>query len=233
MKNFLLSRFHLICCITSILVMILSFTIFFTFIYYTKKLSRLSLLIIYKYIFIFLVYLLHLLYSINNLLNKDFSYSTKVISCFYLSHMFVLQLAINIQHYVNLRNPCYILKNVFKNEFIIFLFILIIFLSSILIAIFPYFSQNDILSIIDYIFQENDENYFDIYFHDNRILSPLIIIIFGGLLYLFFQTRNFYRNLKEKSLEHLKYTNATFFVINIIYLLYGFLLFLSNFFLLK
>ena len=216
MQNLLFPYFHLVICIISVFEMFLSFLMFFTYIFYTKKLSRLGLLIICKYLFLFFIFFLHLFYSINNLFNKNYSYSTKVISNFYLSYMFLLQVAINIQFYINMRNPCYILKYIFNNELGIIFFIIIILIESVFIAIVPYFFQNDVINIFDYIFSENNDDYFNIYYQDNKILSPIIIITFFGLLYLFFQIRKFYRNLKEKSLEHLKYSNTIFLVINIL-----------------
>ena len=230
MQNLLFPYFHLIICIISVFEMFLSFLMFFTYIFYTKKLSRLGLLIICKYLFLFFIFFLHLFYSINNLFNKNYSYSTKVISNFYLSYMFLLQVAINIQFYINMRNPCYILKYIFNNELGIIFFIIIILIESIFIAIVPYFFQNDVINIFDYIFSENNDDYFNIYYQDNKILSPIIIITFFGLLYLFFQIRKFYRNLKEKSLEHLKYSNTTFLIINILYLTFALFLFLLKYF---
>ena len=49
------------------------------------------------------------------------------------------------------------------------------------------------------------------------------------MFYLFFQIRKFYRNLKEKSLEHLKYANAIFLTINILYLAFGLFLLIMKF----
>lgn len=95
---------------------------------------------------------------------------------------------------------------------------------------FSVFFQEEILNIYSFVLSKNEENYFDIYFQENKILSPIIIIIFFGLFYLFFQIRKFYRNLKEKSLEHLKYTNATLLIINSLYLLFALLLFLIKLF---
>ena len=230
MQNLLFSQFHLVCCISSIFVMIFSLIVIFTFIYYTKKLSRLNILIICKYLFLFFIYFIHLFFSINNIFDKYYSYSTQAISSFFLGFLFLLQVEINLEYYRNLRDPCYILKYIFNNEFEILLIIFIILIISIFIAIFPFFFQEEILNIYSFVLSKNEENYFDIYFQENKILSPIIIIIFFGLFYLFFQIRKFYRNLKEKSLEHLKYTNATLLIINSLYLLFALLLFLIKLF---
>ena len=229
MQNLLFSHFHLICSISSILVMIFSFIIVFIEIYYTEKLSRISIILICKYLFLLFVFFLHLCFSINNQLNIFYSYSTKVISSFCISNIFLLQVAMNIQYYLNLRNPCYILKYIFNNELGVFLFIFIILVTSILIAILPYFFQSDVTTLYDFVLPENNYNYFDVYFQDNKLLSPLIIIEFLGMFYLFFQIRKFYRNLKEKSLEHLKYANAIFLTINILYLAFGLFLLIMKF----
>ena len=220
MQKLVFSQFHLVCCISSILVMIYSFIAVFTLIYYTEKLSRLNLLIICKYLFLFFIYFLHLFFSINNLFDKDYSYSTSVISSFYLCFSFLLQVAINIEYYRNLRNPCYILKYIFNNEFEIFIKIFIILIISCFIAIFPFFFQKEKSNIYDFILSKNDQNYFSICFQENKLLSPLITLIFFVLFYLFFQTRKFYRNLKDKSLEHLKYSNGILLVINSLYLIF-------------
>ena len=230
MQNLIFPHFHLVCCISSILIMIYSLTVIFTLIFYTKKFSRLNLLIICKNTLIFFIYLLYLFFSINNMLEINYSYSTKAISSFEVSFIFLLNVAINIEYYKNLRNPCYILKYIFNNEFEIFINIFIILAISIIIAIFPFFFQKENLNIYDFIISKNEQNYFDIYFQDNKILSLLIIIIFFGLFYLFFQIRKFYRNLKEKSLEHLKYTNTTLLVMNILFFLFGILLIIIKFF---
>ena len=230
MQNLLFSQFHLVCCISSIFVMIFSLIVIFTFIYYTKKLSRLNILIICKYLFLFFIYFIHLFFSINNIFDNYYSYSTQAISSFFLGFLFLLQVEINLEYYRNLRDPCYILKYIFNNEFEILLIIFIILIISIFIAIFPFFFQEEILNIYSFVLSKNEENYFDIYFQENKILSPIIIIIFFGLFYLFFQIRKFYRNLKEKSLEHLKYTNATLLIINSLYLLFALLLFLIKLF---
>ena len=229
MQNLLFSHFHLVCSISSILVMIFSFIIVFIEIYYTEKLSRISLILICKYLFLLFVFFLHLCFSIHNQLNIFYSYSTKVISSFCIANIFLLQVAMNIQYYLNLRNPCYILKHIFNNELGVFLFIFIILVSSILIAILPYYFQSDITTMYDFVLPENNDNYFNVYFQDNKLLSPLIIIEFLGTFYVFFQIRKFYRNLKEKSLEHLKYANAIFLIINILYLAFGLFLLIMKF----
>ena len=172
MQNLLFSHFHLICSISSILVMIFSFIIVFIEIYYTEKLSRISIILICKYLFLLFVFFLHLCFSINNQLNIFYSYSTKVISSFCISNIFLLQVAMNIQYYLNLRNPCYILKYIFNNELGVFLFIFIILVTSILIAILPYFFQSDVTTLYDFVLPENNYNYFDVYFQDNKLLSP-------------------------------------------------------------
>ena len=229
MQKLLFPHFHLVICILSILIIIYCLATIFALLYYTKKLSRINLLIISKNIFIFFLYLLHLFFSINNQLEIKYSYSTRAISSFSTSLFFLLNVAINIAYYRNLRNPCYVLKYIFNNEFEIFIYIFIILIISILIAIFPYFFQEESLNIYNFIFSENDENYFDIYFQNNKILSPLITIIFIGLFYIFFQIRKFYRNLKEKSLEHLKYINTTLLIMNILFFLFGILLIIIKF----
>ena len=99
MKKLLFSQFHLFCGIVSMLVMLFCFIIFFTLIYYTKRLSRLNLLIICKYTFIFFIFALHLCFAINNtFFDKTYFYSTKIISSFYLGFIFFLQAAINIEY---------------------------------------------------------------------------------------------------------------------------------------
>ena len=230
MQKLVFSHFHLVCCISSVLVMIFSFIIIFTLIYYQKKLSRLNILIICKYLFIFFIYFLHLFFSINNLFGKNYSYSTKVISSFYLCFIFLLQVAVNVEYYRNLKNPCYILKYIFNNEYEIIINIFILLIISGIIAIFPFFFQKEMPSIYDFIFSKNDENYFDIHFKENKLLSPIITTIFFGLFYLFFQIRKFYRNLKEKSLEHLKYSNASLLIINSLYLVFVITLSLIKYF---
>ena len=230
MKKLLFSQFHLFCGIVSILVMLFCFIIFFTLIYYTKRLSRLNLLIICKYTFIFFIFALHLCFAINNtFFDKTYFYSTKIISSFYLGFIFFLQAAINMEYYLKLRNPIDILKNIFNNEFKIFLIIFIVLISSIVVALLPYFLQNEINNIFDFVFSKTEENYFDISFKENRILCLLICLIFFGLFYLFFQIRLFYRNLKEKSLEHLKYTNASLLVTNSLYLIFEITSFILNY----
>ena len=220
MKKLMFSLFHISCGLLCILVMIFSFVVFFTLIYYTKKYSRINLLIICKYLFIFFIHLVLFFFSINNHLNINYSYSTKVISSFNLCFIFLLQFAINIEYYIDLRNPLYILKSIFNNDFKTFFFIFLILIISISIAFCPYFFQENIQSICDYILETNEENYFDVSFKENMLLSPIIFLGFAYLVYIFFQMRRFYRNLKEKSLEHLKYTNESLLMMNSLYVFF-------------
>ena len=124
MQNLLFSQFHLVCCISSIFVMIFSLIVIFTFIYYTKKLSRLNILIICKYLFLFFIYFIHLFFSINNIFDNYYSYSTQAISSFFLGFLFLLQVEINLEYYRNLRDPCYIFyinnKYIYRNFSVFF-----------------------------------------------------------------------------------------------------------------
>ena len=220
MKKLMFSLFHILCCLLSIIVMLFSFVVFFTLIYYTKKYSRINLLIISKYLFIFFLHLIIFFFSINNHSNNNYSYSTKVISSFNLCFIFLLQFAINIEYYMDLRNPLYILKSIFNNDFKTFIFIFLILIISLIIAFCPYFFQREVKNICDYILETNEESYFDVSFKENMLLSPIIFFGFIFLFYIFFQIRRFYRNLKEKSLEHLKYTNASLLIMNSLYLIF-------------
>ena len=218
MQTLIFSEFHTFCSILSILIMILSFVLFFTLIYYPKKLSRINLLIIIRSIYLFFIYFLLFFFSLNNHFNKKYVYSTQVISNFHLSFLFLTQVSINVEYYRSLRNPCYIIKYIFDDEFEIFINVFIIIIISSILSIFPYFFINKDIHIYDFIFPSNNDYYFDISFKANKILSPLIICSFFGLIYLFFRMRLFYTHLKEKSLEHLKYTNVSLLIINILYL---------------
>ena len=217
MQNLISSQFHIFCIIFSSIIMFFSFVIFFTLIYYSKKMSRINLLIIIRSIYLFLINFLLLFFAINNYFDKNYKYSTQAISCFHISFLYFTHAKINFEYYRKLRNPCYIVKYIFNDEFGILFNAFLIIILSIIISLCPYYFSND-KSLYEFIFLNNEDYYFDISFNGNKILSPLIICTFFGLIYLYLHIRYFYRNLKEKSLEHLKYTNVSLLIINILYL---------------
>jgi len=230
MQNLIFSKFHTFCSILSVFIMFFSFVIFFTLIYYPRKLSRINLLIIIRSLYLFFTNFLLLFFSINNHFEQKYNYSTQVLSNFHLSFLFLTQVSINIEFYRSLRNPCYIIKYIFNNEFEILINAFIIIIISCVISICPFFFLNQDISIYDFIFSINNDDYFDISFYANKILSPLIVLSFSGLIYLYIRIRLYYSHLKEKSLEHLKYKNVTLLIINILYLCFAIFLIIIKFF---
>lgn len=207
----------IICCIE----ILFSSLLFCTLIYYKKKLSHIDLLIIGKNIFLALIFSLFLLFSIHKQIyeiDKEYNYSTSALSCLYISFLYCLQIAINLEQFKAIRNPCYVVKYMINNTYNIYYHFLISFILSLIITIFPYFFQKRINNIYNYFFGLTEDDYFDVSINKNALLSPFIIITFFGLLYLYFNTKLFYQNLKEKSLLHLKYTNLCLLIINSFYL---------------
>jgi len=206
----------IICCIE----ILFSSLLFCTLIYYKKKLSHIDLLIIGKNIFLALIFSLFLLFSIHKQIyeiDKEYNYSTSTLSCLYLSLLYCLQIAINLEQFKAIRNPCYVVKYMINNTYNIYYHFLISFILSLIITIFPYFFQKRINNIYNYFFGLTEDDYFDVSINKNAILSPFIIITFFGLLYLYFNIKLFYKNLKEKSLLHLKYTNLCLLITNSFY----------------
>ena len=221
------AEFHLFTTIISTIVIILSCLIFSTLIFYKKKLSRIDLLVIVKNIFFTFIFSLFLFFSVqkqNYEVDKSYNYSTSVISCFYLSFLYGLQIAINIEQYKSVRNPCYVIKYMINNTYNISIHSFISFVISLFIAIIPYFFQNENNNIYDYIFTLTEKDYFDMSFSKNKLLSPFIIISFFLLLYFYYKIKQFYSNVKEKSLLHLKYMNFCLLINNIFYLVLAFIL---------
>ena len=224
-------EFHLFTTIISSIEIALSCLIFSTLIFYKQKLSRIDLLVIVKNIFFTFIFSLFLLFSIQKQkknIDEHYNYSTSTISCFYLSFLYGLQVAINIEQYKSIRNPCYVIKYMINNTYNISKHSIISFIISLFIALIPYYFQNENNNIYDYIFKLTEKDYFDMSFSKNKLLSPLIILFFFLLLYFYLQIKLFYRNLKEKSLLHLKYMNYCLLINNILYLILAFfLLFIS------
>ena len=216
--------FHVFSTIISIIEILLSSLIFSTLIFYKKKLSRIDLLIISKNIFSTFIFALFLYFSIQKQLytiKENYNYCTKVVASFYVMFLFGLQAAITLEHYKSIRNPCYVMKYMINNTYNTSKHSIISLIISLLIAIIPYFFQNDNKNLYDYIFTLTKDDYFDITISENKILSPSIIITFIFLWYLYSKINLFYRNLKEKSLLHLKYTNYCLFLTNILYFIFS------------
>ena len=232
-KNINNTGFHLFSSIISIIEIILSCIIFSTLIFHKRKLSRIDLLIITKNILYTFIFSLFLFFSIQKqmyIVDKHYNYSTSRVSCFYVSFSYSLHIAINIEQFKSIRNPCYVIKYMINNVYNISKHSIISFVLSFIIAIIPFFFQDDIKNLYDYIFTLTEEDYFDITISKNKILSPIIIIFFFVLVYLYLKTKLFYSVLKEKSLLHLKYTNNCLLLSNFLYLiLYIFLVFLPLF----
>lgn len=219
--------FHLFTTIVSSIEILLSCLIFSTLIFHKKKLCRIDLLIIVKNIFFTFIFSLFLLFSVEKQIyevNKFYNYSTSTISCFYLSFLYGLQVSINIEQYKSIRNPCYVIKYMINNGYNISIYSITSFIFSLFISIVPYFFQHNYNNIYEFIFKLTEKDYFDISFSKNKFLSPLIIFFFILLLYFYLQTKLFYKNLKEKSLLHLKYMNLCLLINNILYLFFAFLL---------
>ena len=213
----------IICCIE----IIFSSLLFCTLIYYKKKLSHIDLLIIGKNIFLALIFSLFLLFSIHKQIYEidiEYNYSTSTLSIFYISLMYNLQIAINIEQFKSIRNPCYVVKYMINKSYKIYYHILISFIISLIITILPYFFQKRLNNIYDYFFSLTENDYFDVTITKNAILTPFIIINFFVLLYLYFKIKLFYQNLKEKSLLHLKYTNLCLLITNSFYFAFGLIL---------
>ena len=220
--------FDLFSSIICSIVIIFSSLIFYTLIYYKKKLSIIDLLTIAKYIFLTFIFSLFLFFSIHKQIydvDENYNYCTSTISCFYISLLNCLQFSINLVQYKDIRNPCNVIKYMFNNNInniISYFFINI--LISLIITIFPYFFQDKINNIYDFFFTISENDYFNISISKNKLLSPFMIINFFVLLYLYFQIKLFYLNLKEKSLLHLKYTNLCLLLTNILYLIFAIIL---------
>ena len=219
--------FDIFSCIVCCIEILFSSLLFCTLIYYKKKLSHLDLLIIGKNIFLALIFSLFLFFSIHKQIyeiDMDYNYSTSTLSCLYISLLYSLQIAINIEQFKAIRNPCYVIKYMINNTYNIYYHFLISFLISLIITIFPYFFQKRLNNIYNYFFALTENDYFDVSIHKNVILSPFIIITFFGLLYLYFKIKLFYQNLKEKSLLHLKYTNLCLLITNSFYFAFAIIL---------
>lgn len=213
----------IICCIE----ILFSSLLFCTLIYYKKKLSHIDLLIIGKNIFLALIFSLFLFFSIHKQIydiDKEYNYSTSTLSCLYISLLYNLQIAINVEQFKAIRNPCYVIKYMINNKYNIYYHFLISFIISLLITFIPYFFQKELNNIYDYFFALTESDYFDVSITKNVILTPFIIITFFGLLYLYFKIKLFYLNLKEKSLLHLKYTNLCLLIANSFYLAFAIIL---------
>ena len=227
-KNINNTGFHLFSSIISIIEIILSCIIFSTLIFHKRKLSRIDLLIITKNILYTFIFSLFLFFSIQKqmyIVDKHYNYSTSRVSCFYVSFSYSLHIAINIEQFKSIRNPCYVIKYMINNVYNISKHSIISFVLSVIITIFPFFFQDDIKNLYDYIFTLTEEDYFDITISKNKILSPIIIIFFFVLVYLYLKTKLFYSVLKEKSLLHLKYTNNCLLLSNFLYLILSLFLF--------
>ena len=112
--------FHLFTSIISSIEIILSSLIFSTLIYYNKRISRVDLLIISKHIFYTFIYSLFLFFSIQKqiyIIDESYNYSTNTISCFYVSLLYELHFAINIEQYKAIRNPCFVFKYMINNKY--------------------------------------------------------------------------------------------------------------------
>ena len=220
--------FHLFSSIMSSIEIILSCLIFCTLIFYKNKLSRLDLLIIAKIIFYTFIFSLFLFFSIQKQIyevEEHYNYSTKTISCFYISFLYGLQMSINIEQFKGIRNPCYVIKYMINNNYNILVYSITSFIISFIISLIPYFFQYKINNLYDYIFSLTENDYFDISISKNKILSPVIIIFFFVSLFLYLKTKLFYSILKEKSLLHLKFTNLCILISNILYLILSIVLF--------
>ena len=226
-KNEENNGFDIFSCIICCIEILFSSLLFCTLIYYKKKLSHIDLLIIGKNIFLALIFSLFLYFSIHKQIYEidiEYNYSTSTLSCLYISLLYSLQIAINIEQFKAIRNPCYVIKYMINNTYNIYYHFLISFLISLIIAIFPYFFQKRLNNIYNYFFALTENDYFDASITKNIILSPFIIITFFGLLYLYFKIKLFYQNLKEKSLLHLKYTNLCLLIANSFYLAFAIIL---------
>ena len=111
------------------------------------------------------------------------------------------------------------MKYMINNSHNIFKHSIISFIVSIIISIIPYFFQDDIYNLYDFIFSLTEDDYFDITISKNKILSPIIIIFFIIFVYLYLKTKLFYSVLKEKSLLHLNYNNICLLLSNFLYLI--------------
>ena len=227
--------FHVFSMIFSCIEILLSCLICTTLIFYKKKLSRIDLLTISKYIFSTFIFSLFLYFSILKqiyTIDDNYNYCTSTTASFYVTFLCGLQISISFEHYKSIRNPCYVMKYMINNSYNISKHFIASLIASIIISLFPYFFQNDIKNIYDYCFTLTEDDYFDITLSKNKILSPIIIVFFLILLYLYFKIKLFYGTLKEKSLMHLKYTNYCLLLINISYLISSiillFLPFLKN-----
>ncbi len=225
--------FHLFTSIISSIEIILSSLIFSTLIYYNKRISRVDLLIISKHIFYTFIYSLFLFFSIQKqiyIIDESYNYSTNTISCFYVSLLYELHFAINIEQYKAIRNPCFVFKYMINNKYKISKHFFYSLAISLFVTIFPYFIQSEKEGLYNYFFMLTENDYFDISITKNFLLSPLIILSFLFLLYVYFQIKLFYCNLREKSLLHLKNVNKLLLIANILYLIFaGFLLFMPLF----
>ena len=228
-KNINNTGFHLFSSIISIIEIILSCIIFSTLIFHKRKLSRIDLLVITKNILYTFIFSLFLFFSIQKqmyIVDKHYNYATSRVSCFYVSFSYALHIATNIEHFKSIRNPCYVIKYMINNAYNISKHSIISFIVSVIITIIPYFFQDDIKNIYDYIFTLTEDDYFDITISKNKILSPIILIFFIILFYLYLKTKLFYSVLKEKSLLHLKYSNICLLISNFLYLLLSIFLFI-------
>ena len=226
-KNEENNGFDIFSCIICCIEILFSSLLFCTLIYYKKKLSHIDLLIIGKNIFLALIFSLFLYFSIHKQIYEidiEYNYSTSTLSCLYISLLYSLQIAINIEQFKAIRNPCYVIKYMINNTYNIYNHFLISFIISLIIAIFPYFFQKRLNNIYNYFFALTENDYFDASITKNIILGPFIIITFFGLLYLYFKIKLFYQNLKEKSLLHLKYTNLCLLIANSFYLAFAIIL---------
>ena len=230
LKNNNNKGFHIFSSIMSSIEIILSSLVFCTLIFYKKKLTRIDLLVIAKNIFYTFIYALFLFFSVQKQMynvDEHYNYSTSKISCFYISFLFSLQTALNIEQFKAIRNPCYVIKYMINNSYNITKHSIISFITCFIITMIPYFFQNETKNIYKYLFSLTEDNYFDISVSKNKILSPIIICFSLALFYLYIKTKLFYINLKEKSLLHLKYANFSLMLTNLLYFFFAiFLLFL-------
>ena len=230
LKNNNNKGFHIFSSIMSSIEIILSSLVFCTLIFYKKKLTRIDLLVIAKNIFYTFIYALFLFFSVQKQMynvDEHYNYSTSKISCFYVSFLFSLHIALNIEQFKAIRNPCYVIKYMINNSYNISKHSIISFITSFIITMIPYFFQNETKNIYKYLFSLTEDNYFDISISKNKLLSPIIICLCLVLFYLYIKTKLFYINLKEKSLLHLKYANFSLLLTNLLYFFFAiFLLFL-------
>ena len=225
------TAFHVFSSIISSIEIILSCLIFSTTIFYKKKLSRIDLLVIAKNIFYTFIFSLFLFFSVEKQIydvDENYNYSTSKVACFNIAFLFGLQIAINIEQFKSIRNPCYVIKYMINNRYNISKHSITSLIISFIITVIPYFFQNETKNLYNYIFNLTEDDYFDITISKNKILSPAILFFSFFLYILYRKTKLFYFNLKGKSLIHLKYANNCLLLSNILYFVFAIFLIFST-----